>query len=193
MSSAFSVVPADAGRWSDIETVLGPSGGAVGCWCTFWRLTNQDARDRTADDNRATLESLVRSPGPDTPGLVAYEGDEAVGWCSVAPRTQFCRVPRTTGLAPLDPAEADVWSIVCVFVPQGQRGRGVATTLAAAAVEHARAHGAAAIEAYPVADPAAGRASGLSSGTISLFEGAGLQLDGRSAVGRRVVMRTQLR
>ena len=96
---------------------------------------------------------------------------------------------RTRGLEPADPDEAGVWSVPCVLIRAGHRGAGLADRLLTAAVDHARRHGAAILEGYPVADKDQGRRSGLSSGTVGLFTRAGFALHHRPGTGRRVVMR----
>ena len=53
-------------------------------------------------------------------------------------------------LAGDDPEQTDVWSIACFYVHRSAWRTGVATALLAAAIEHAREHGAGAIEGYPV-------------------------------------------
>lgn len=48
--------------------------------------------------------------------------------------------------------ETLVWSLVCLYVVPGRRGLGIARALVRAACEHAAAHGAQIVEAYPVDD-----------------------------------------
>ena len=67
---------------------------------------------------------------------------------SAAPREQFRALLVSPQYRPLAP-EAGVWSIVCFLVDRYARRRGLAATLLAAALEHAFARGAAAVEAYP--------------------------------------------
>lgn len=184
---SVTVRPASPGTWGDVVEILGPRGGVVGCWCTFWRLTNQQAAGRTADDNRATLHKAICSGEPG--GLVAYRAGVPAGWCAVAPREHFARVFRTRALAPADPAEPSVWSVTCVFVRPGHRGVRLTDRLVAAAVDYARDRGAAVIEAYPLVETDSGRASGRSSGTVDLFTRAGFTVHARPDVGRRLIMR----
>jgi len=181
---------ADAGTWDDVVAVLGPDGGYGGCWCTFWRLTNQVIHDRTPADNRAQLESLVTADDP--VGLVLYVDGEPAGWCQIAPRTGFPRLFSTRGLDLADRDDTSVWSIVCVYLGRAARGQGHAGTLVTAAVEHAAGLGASAVEAYPVTDAGTGRRSQLSSGTIGLFSRAGFTMLAEPT-GRRVVMRRNIR
>lgn len=179
--------PADADRWADVVAVMGVNGAFSGCWCMFWRLTNQQIQGNTADDNRAGLEAAVCSGEP--AGLLLYDGTEPIGWCSVAPRPVFARLARTKGITPDDPHDPSVWSIVCVFIKRDYRRNGLTGVLLDAAVEFAGEHGAAIVEGYPVADGDGGSRGGLSSGTVGLFTRAGFTMHVRPSTGRRVVMR----
>src|SRR5919202_1955595 len=69
-----------------------------------------------------------------------------------------------------------VWSIVCFLVRVGYRRRGVARALLEGAIEYARAHGAPALEAYPV-DPGGKRIDVTFAyvGTLPMFEQAGFR------------------
>jgi GNAT superfamily N-acetyltransferase len=113
-------------------------------------------------------------------------------------RSTYERVFHTNGIKPIEPDEidaVDIWALTCVLVAKGQRGKGLSDRLVAAAVDFARAHGASIVEAYPIADSSTGRKSGLSSGTIGLFERAGFIVHirpGKATPGRRIVMRSSL-
>ena len=182
--TGFEVRPATS--FPDVAAVLGARGGSVGCWCMFWRLTNQELAGQTEADNEAALDALVDSGAH--PGLVLYADGVPAGWVSVAPRDDFHRIGRTKGLEyPAD--ENGVWSIVCLYVAKDHRGRGYTDELITAAVDHARANGAHAVESYPVADPAQGRKNGLSTGTQPMYEQAGFTVHRDLAAGRRLIMR----
>jgi GNAT superfamily N-acetyltransferase len=170
--------------------VMGANGAFGGCWCTFWRLTNQELQAKTAEDNRALLQAMVCSGAP--AGLLLYAGGEPVGWCSLAPRPAFPRLFHTKGLNLKDPEDASVWSVVCVFVRKGHRRLGLTSLLLDSAVQYAGEQGAVVVEGYPVLDADQGRRAGLSSGTIGLFTRAGFTRQTQQATGRRVVMRRVL-
>lgn len=93
--------------------------------------------------------------------------------------------------------DVPVWSIVCLVVRPAFRRQGLADHLVAGAVEHARAHGAPAVEAYPI-DSAGGRVSTALAyvGTTGLFERAGfervVETSSRSGGARRWLMRRTL-
>jgi ribosomal protein S18 acetylase RimI-like enzyme len=71
-----------------------------------------------------------------------------VGWVSVAPRDEYGHLSRSKHYGATEPEEG-VWSIACFIVHAAARHRGVAKALLQAAVEHAVARGARAVEAYP--------------------------------------------
>jgi GNAT superfamily N-acetyltransferase len=148
--SRLDVEPATAERWADLVDLFerrGPRGGrrnvpAYGCWCMYWR---DRSLEHGAPKKRA-LGSLVRA-GRD-PGLLAYDGDEAVGWISVAPREEYGALLASPQYRPEDSDEG-VWSIVCFVVDRPRWGGGVASALIDGAIGHARARSAAHLEAYP--------------------------------------------
>jgi GNAT superfamily N-acetyltransferase len=130
----------------------------------------------------------VVDTGP-PPGLLAYHDGKPVGWVAVAPRAEYPRLNRSPKLKPVD--DLPVWSVTCFYIDRRYRGTGVAGTLLAAAIEHARAHGATSIEGYPV-DPGDGRVSNASAftGVLDMFRAAGFseiaRRGGRPTLRRRI-------
>ena len=188
---ALRVEPVTPDRWDDLARLFGPNGAYSNCWCTFFRQTGREfgegCRDRGAG-NRAMLRTLVRDA--EVPGLLAYRGDEPVGWVSVAPRPQFGRYLRSpiTRLDPASRENGDTWSIVCLFVPRGNRRQGVARALVAGAVAWARERGAVTLEGYPY-DTHGQRhdSASLYVGTVGLFTDAGFREVARRVESRPVM------
>jgi GNAT superfamily N-acetyltransferase len=118
------------------------------------------------------------------PGLLAYDGDEVVGWVSVSPREDYPVLLRSPQYRPREEKDG-VWSIVCFVVDKPARGGGVARALIAAAVDHARARGACVLEAYPHATSADDY-----MGSLRLFRDAGFR-HVRDA-NKRVIVRREL-
>jgi GNAT superfamily N-acetyltransferase len=182
--------------WAILEAFFGPSGAYSNCWCTWFRQSSEEYRKGCSEGggpnrellNRLTLEGAA-------PGLLAYEDDRPVGWVSVAPREEFGRILRSPSLRPPDPAaksERGVWSVVCFWIPRAERGRGIARSLLAGAVEHARRGGATAIEGYPVDTAGAKKAAAsIYTGTVELFTTAGFEVirSGLRGTSRVVVRR----
>ena len=138
--------------WDDFESLFGERGACGGCWCMWFRLSHRQFEADKGERNREAMQALVAAGK--TPGVLAYHGDLAVGWCSVAPREEFVRLERSRILKPVD--DLPVWSIVCVFVAKPYRRRGVSAQLLRAAVEHVRARGGEIVEGYAV-EPRRGR------------------------------------
>jgi GNAT superfamily N-acetyltransferase len=140
--------------WKLVTGLFGANGACGGCWCMWWRREKGDDWDALKGArNRRRFKRLVDRG--EARGILALDGSTPVGWCAFGPRLDFPALARARTLK-CDDAER-VWSITCLFVLRGFRRKGVATGLAAAAVDAMRRHGAEVIEAYPV-KPAKGRA-----------------------------------
>jgi GNAT superfamily N-acetyltransferase len=184
----LSFQPLTPDRWGDVETLFGERGACAGCWCMYWRLGAKEYAAGKGAGNKAALRGTVERG--EVPGILAYAGDEPVGWCAVAPRDAYPRLARSRILAPLD--EQPVWSVSCLFVARPWRRRGVSRALIEAAVAHARARGARLVEGYPV-DPAAPQADAFVwTGLASAFERAGFREAARRSP-TRPIMRRRLR
>ncbi|WP_372700017.1 GNAT family N-acetyltransferase [Arthrobacter sp. JSM 101049] len=180
----LAIVTAGAATWDEVETLFGPTGAYGGCWCLFWRQTNQEANESPPDGNHAELRRLVTSGEPIA--VLARRGETVLGWCQVAPREQFHRLFHTRALELGDDGGHRVFSIVCLFVDRSARGQGIAGALVSGAVDLARRHGATLVEAYPLVQ-APRRTARLSSGTVDLFTRAGFR-SGPASTSSRTVM-----
>ena len=189
---AIEVRPATV--FEDVATMVGPKRpDANVCWCLSYRIPSKENLELQGPARGERVRQLVQDELP--PGVLAYDGGEVVGWAAIHPRaeTTFSRnreIPRIDDL--------DVWSLWCVRVRPGHRGTGIAHHLVAGAVEFARAHGAPAVEAYPVDN--ADRKVDLTMayvGTRKLFERAGFvkAADTTSVINGlpRVLVRLDLR
>jgi GNAT superfamily N-acetyltransferase len=152
----------------------------------WWRPTAAEFERRKGALNKRAMKALVR--GGEEPGLLAYDGEEAVGWCAAAPRAAYPRLGRSRVLRPVD--DADVWSVVCFYVAKPRRRRGVATALLRAAVDFVRARGAKIVEGYPV-EPAKGRTPDAFAypGLASSFSEAGFVEVARRSPTRPIMRR----
>ncbi|MGD8455436.1 MAG: GNAT family N-acetyltransferase [Anaerolineales bacterium] len=144
--TSLTFQPLTSERWDDFETVFGPRGATGGCWCMWNRLTNKEFEAQKGEGNRRSMKGIVESGH--VPGILAYDGDEPVGWCSIAPRDDFPRLDRSRILKRID--DQPVWSITCFFIPRQHRRKGVMTLLLKGAVDYAVSQGATIIEGYPV-------------------------------------------
>lgn len=141
-----------AARWKDFERLFGPRGACAGCWCMWWRLTAKEFESRKGASNKRAMKALVRRGN--VPGILAYAGEEAVGWCAVAPREAYPRLSRSRILRPVD--DAGVWSVVCFFIGKHWRRKGLTVALIRAAVDFVKSRGGTVVEGYPV-EPTKGK------------------------------------
>ncbi len=126
-----------------------------GCFCRYWHFlgTKNEWLARLAsqpEENAAEQEKALRDGSPTAGGLVALEGERAIGWLKLAPRSavpKLARLPvyRPLALSPVD----DVLSIACLLVDPAHRRKGVARALVEAAKTIAERTGASSLEAYP--------------------------------------------
>ncbi len=175
----FHEVTAD--RWPDLERLFEARGGPKSCWCMLCRASPAGAKCADGASRKAAMAARICAGAP--VGLLGYAGDEPVAWCSIAPRSTYRR------LVSGETSDEGIWSIACFFVVRRLRGTGITQQLIAAAVRHARAHGASLVEAYPVApDSPSYRFMGL----VPVFEEAGFSEVGREGK-RRHVMQLKLR
>ena len=186
----FTVHPATHARFDDVRTMVGPKDPASNvCWCLSHRIPAKDNRELAGPARADFVEALTRKPTK--PGVLAYDGDEVVGWAAVAPRADL-PFARSTKIPHVD--DQDAWSVWCIRVRPGHRGRGISHVLLEGAVAYAVQRGAPVIEGYPVDNR--GEKVDLTMayvGTRALFEKAGFTLASRteatSAGFPRVVMR----
>ncbi|HET8780736.1 MAG TPA: GNAT family N-acetyltransferase [Agromyces sp.] len=181
--------------FDDVKTMVGPKRPDSNvCWCLSYRLTtSKENRELVGPARGERVQQLVTQDPP--PGVLAYDGDEVVGWAGVHPRadTSFARNRRIPHVDDLD-----VWSVWCIRVRPGHRGEGISHRLLAGAVEFAREHGAPAIEGYPLDNRGAKIDLTMAYvGTRALFEKAGFTkaADTDSVLNGfpRVLMRLDLR
>jgi GNAT superfamily N-acetyltransferase len=167
----IDVRPVTGRNWGDFVRLFEAKGSPHYCWCTPHRV--QTAKALTDSQKKSCMETLVRSQSPI--GVLAYDGDEPVGWCSVAPRETYVRLERSRTMPRLTTRTTPTWTILCFFVARPYRARGVAHALAEGAVAYARAQGAAIVEGYPF-DTA--RISSTHRGHSRVFKAAGFKSAG---------------
>ena len=171
--------------WPALEHLFGENRTCSRCWCMYWRIGNA-YRTRPHQENKTAFQEIVAGSPP--PGLLAFEGDLAVGWCQLTPRDALPWLDRTWRLKRVD--DVPVWSISCFYVRKGYRRRGVTSALIAAAVDAAKRAGAPALEAYPL--DANLTPSSSHTGYSSTFARAGFKIVARH-VAPRPIMRYDLK
>ena len=187
---SFATHPATEDRFADLATMLGPKNPASSvCWCLSHRIDAKTNRALVGPARGDYVRELTRRPV--APGVLAYDGEEVVGWAAVAPRSEL-PFERSRKIPHVD--DLPVWSIWCVRVRPGHRGRGVSHAALAGAGAYAKERGAPAVEGYPVDNRGEKVDQTMAYvGTRALFEAAGFSwaADTESVSGGfpRVVMR----
>lgn len=185
--SELAIVAVTPDRWDELAAFAEPNGFNSGCWCTWWQRSAKDWNAASASERRAQLRAEVGTAEV-APGLLATLDGEVVGWVRVGPREHHPRMQRSPKLAPVD--DVPVWVVSCFAVRRDRRRQGVAAALLVAAVEHARTHGATAVEGVPIdASRARVSAGSLFTGTLDTFESVGFVEITRRG-GRPIVRRT---
>jgi GNAT superfamily N-acetyltransferase len=151
----------------------------------WWRAAPADFRAGHTGGNRRAFRRLVRS-GTE-PGILAYHGDEPVGWCAIAPREAYARLGRSRVMAPVD--ERPVWSVTCFFVARDHRRRGLTVALLRAAARFAAERGARIVEGYPVEPDARQPDTFMYTGLAAAFRAAGFEEVARRSPTRPVMRR----
>lgn len=190
------IVPANQAGWDDLQSIL--TGSAARCQCERQRLGDGDWWNMPVEERRDLLRSETHCGDPratETIGLVAYLGDEAVGWCAVDRRSVYGRLRGSS--VPWKGRDEDknddgVWAIACLIVRPGFRRRGLTYPMVVAAVDHARAQGATAIEGYPLLTGGSTVSWGeMNVGAVGPFAAAGFT-EVSHPTTRRIVMRLDL-
>jgi GNAT superfamily N-acetyltransferase len=181
----LTIRPLTPDLWPALVDLFGKNGACGGCWCMYWRIGSA-YRTRARARNKTAFREVVRRGPP--PGLLAFDGDVAVGWCQLTPRDALPWLDRTWRLARVDALR--VWSLSCFYVRKGYRKRGVTSALIAVALKAARRARAPALEAYPLEAELTPSASG--TGFASTFARAGFKTVARH-VPPRPIMRHDLR
>jgi len=190
-----TVFPANQVSWDDLQLVFG-RGGAARCQCQRIKVGDGAWFDMPVDEraHRLRQETDCGHPEADrTSGMVAFVDGEPAGWVAVEPRASYRRLRGSS--VPWkdraeDPGDPSVWAIVCFAIRPGYRGQGLTRPLAQAAVGYARAHGASAVEGYPML-PRPGQTVSwgeMNVGSRGTFAAAGLHEVSRPTA-RRAVMR----
>lgn len=183
-SSHISIVPLTPDRLPDLAALFEEGGDPKWCWCAYFRVRSIDFSSGGKARHRSVLEGAVVDNAAEgrAPGLLAYDGDKAVGWMSIGPRDDYERLAHSRVLARVD--DTLVWSIVCFVVGRRSRGRGIARALLAAGIAYAWEHGATSLEAYPVevSDGSRVPSANVYRGTLSMFEAAGFEVVARRHV-----------
>src|SRR5687767_339071 len=97
----LSLRPLTPDRFGDLVDLFGPERGAnSGCWCMWWRMPHAEWKAASREEKRERFRAVVEAGPP--PGILAYAGGRAVGWCAVGPRKTLPRMNASRVAAPFD-------------------------------------------------------------------------------------------
>jgi len=80
--------------------------------------------------------------------VLVYDGDRCVGWCQFGPPAEVATIKNPKAYAQ-GLAELPDWRIGCIVTNPKDRGKGVAATAVASALDEIRRTGGGVVEAYP--------------------------------------------
>ncbi|MCL7455131.1 MAG: GNAT family N-acetyltransferase [Anaerolineae bacterium] len=194
--AGIEIHPVTLDRWDDLVVLFSTSPVTGSCWCMSPRTRSKDFSRFGSESRRRNQESMHGLVTSGTvPGLLAYVDGRPAAWISIGPREEFARLQHSPALRPVD--DLPVWSIVCFYTEPAYRGQGITSALIQAAVQHAAAQGAPAVEAYPIA--AWGDSVGPGdayTGTVNTFRRLGFEevrvSSSRSRGQPRIIMRYDL-
>jgi GNAT superfamily N-acetyltransferase len=188
------IVPANEASWDDVRSAFATE--AKRCYCQRFKIPGREYFYGPVEAREHALREQTQCGNPEariTTGLIAFDGDESIGWVAVDPRSTVFQVGQHrvpwSGRSE-DRADDTVWAISCFSIRSPYRRQGVMHALAIAARDYAVARGARVVEGYPM-DPEPGKEitwGELHVGTLDAFESAGFELVTRPTL-RRVVVR----
>jgi GNAT superfamily N-acetyltransferase len=181
IKSEFSFYPVTKENWKDFEDLFGEKGACAGCWCMLWRLRRREYDSSRGAGNKKKMKSLVNAGI--VPGILAYDNDKPVGWCSVAPREDFPVLENSRVMKRID--VKPVWSIVCFFINKEYRKKGLSVELLTAAIKYVKNNKGKILEGYPV-EPKKGK-------TADVFAWTGLASAFRKAGFKEIIRRSETR
>ena len=174
----LAIYPLTPDRWDDLVDLFETDSITRMCWCMVTRLTGAELREfkaRTTGRRCCCLWSSREKP----PGLLAYKGEEPVGWIAVAPRamTPEWNSGRKSSAVETeaDATDAGCWGASCFFVRSGHRKQGMTAELLDAGIACAKKGGAERLEACPMSHEDKRSNVGMCVGPQRVFERAGFE------------------
>jgi len=184
----FTCKEVSSESWHDFEQLFGDNGACGGCWCQWWRLPRAGKLwEETRGAKAKRMTKKLFSDGAIS-GLLAYDGDKAVGWCSYGPRAIYSRMERIKAYARDD--IDDVWSINCFFIDRKYRRQGLAREMLRAAIRFMKKRKVKIAEGYPVPLTKDGKQLPPAfsyTGPLKIFEDEGFEIIQRLSFSRPLV------
>ena len=153
------------------------------CYCLHADTTAKKWTDRNAAENRYAVIPLIEQSR--LQGLLAYAGDQVVGWCQAAPGGMIPALDDEPGAT-----DEGVGNITCFVVAATWRRKGIARLLLQAACESLKRQGMKVAQAYPARQ---GVAPGkMHFGPLQLYTDAGFDVWRDSPDDPSLTVRKQL-
>ncbi len=181
IKSKFSFYPVIKENWKHFEKLFGEKGACAGCWCMYWRLRRKDYNSLRGEGTKRKMKKLINNRN--VPGLIAYDENIPVGWCSVGPRENFLVLENSKVLKKID--DKPVWSVVCFYINKNYRKKGLSVELLQAAKKYVKMNDGKILEGYPV-EPKSGK-------TANVFAWTGLASAFRKAGFKEIIRRSETR
>lgn len=172
---SIKIKPVEQTNWTDFENLFECKGGPSYCWCMAWRMINEELKANTSSNRKRFIKKRVDEGTPI--GLLFYNKNEPIAWCSIAPRNTYQRLKG-------DDSIENVWSLACFYIKKEFRDKGLIHRMIKSAERYAKENGANFLEAYPVQPDSP---SYRFMGFIDTFEKAGFKFV-KMAGSRRHVM-----
>jgi len=112
----------------------------------YWRITQKVLDKQKGGGNKKAIKKIIFDGN--VPGILAYQDEQPIGWCAVAPRAEFTRLENSRILKPVD--DKPVWSVTCFFINRKFRNTGLSVELLNASKKFVKTNGGKIIEGYPI-------------------------------------------
>jgi GNAT superfamily N-acetyltransferase len=142
---AYTIVALTDRYWPEYHDLFDTKGPAGHCFCMYWKI-GPVYRKRDGKENEESFRQEVKAGRAS--GLLLLEGEKALGWCRVGPRTSMPWLDKTAFSKRFD--DAETWAIPCFYVRIGYRRQGISKELIKGAIDYARQNGAKILEAFPL-------------------------------------------
>ena len=162
------------------------------CYCHFYQVARAvDWPALSATQNRTAMQARIEVGAME--GLLAYDGDEAVGWLNAQPRhlLPHCFDRMRIDPTPLTCEAYEAAVIVCFVIAPAWRRQGIARSLLEGALESFAARGFKVVDAFPFKSGESAVAADHYHGSMSLFleQGFSVLQDGETMTAVRKTLR----
>jgi hypothetical protein len=132
--------------WDDFAALVEVNNGVWGgCWCMGFHPEGVGAGHTREGNREAKRRHVTRGT---VHQVLVYDGERCVGWCQFGSPPELPNI-KNRGAYDRGADDPPDWRIGCIFTNAKDRGRGVAATAVAAALDEITRAGGGVVEAYP--------------------------------------------